>query len=407
MVERLAGQSRDSGFARRRTPRNDGSATVRVGCFAAAARPPLTFGIPRYTVKRDWSRKKTTWRQAGLNVEGGTLAAALAAVLLLVANSCLAADSTAVDPRAGTVRIYVSIATSAATKLVAALKEHFPNLKIEFVRAGSVETVRRFIAERQAGRIGADLIHGADPGGFEYFAQKGWLDKRLAAPDITKDYRDGFFDANAGWVALRATGIAPMYNTTLVKKENLPTTWKEFAEPKWKGRIAISDPTRAGSSFSHLYAMWKMYGAGWLEQFAKNDVFVAGDGSATREAVATGERDIAPVSEYDAITFRNAGKPVDVTWVADGTLMVPAPLGLVKGSPNADNALALAQYLLSQEGQRMVSTLISTWSARKDVEAPPGKPALDSIKLATFDWEKAAAEKGKLLDLYFKYFQAR
>ena len=62
--------------------------------------------------------------------------------------------------------------------------------------------------------------------------------------------RDGFFDANAGWVALRATGIAPMYNTTLVKKENLPTTWKEFVEPKWKGRIAISDPTRAGSSFS-------------------------------------------------------------------------------------------------------------------------------------------------------------
>jgi len=344
-----------------------------------------------------------------LEHRGRSFAAALTllllAVLLLAANACAAAEN--VDPRSGTVRIYASIATSAAGKLVAALKEHFPNLKIEFVRAGSVETVRRFVAERQAGRIGADLVHGADPGGFEYFAQKGWLDKRLSAPDITKDYRDGFFDANAGWVALRATGIAPMYNTTLVKKENLPATWKEFIEPKWKGRIAISDPTRAGSSFSHLYAMWKMYGAEWLEKFAKNDVFVAGDGSATREAVATGERDIAPVSEYDAITFRNAGKPIDVTWVADGTLMVPAPLGLVKGSPNADNALALAQYLLSQEGQRMVSTLISTWSARKDVEAPPGKPALDSIKLATFDWEKAAAEKGKLLDLYFKYFQAR
>jgi iron(III) transport system substrate-binding protein len=338
---------------------------------------------------------------------GRSLAAVLAVALLLAANACLAAESSAVDPRGGTVRIYVSIATSAAAKLVAALKEHFPNLKVEFVRAGSVETVRRFIAERQAGRIGADLIHGADPGGFEYFAQKGWLDKRLAAPDITKDYRDGFFDANAGWVALRATGIAPMYNTTLVKKENVPATWKELVDPKWKGRIAISDPTRAGSSFSHLYGMWKMYGAGWLEQFAKNDVFVAGDGSATREAVATGERDIAPVSEYDAITFRNAGKPVDVTWVADGTLMVPAPLGLVKGSPNSENALALAQYLLSREGQRMVSTLISTWSARKDVGPPAGKPALDSIKLATFDWEKAAAEKGQLLDLYFKYFQAR
>ena len=60
----------------------------------------------------------------------------LAAALLLAANACFAADVGAVDPRSGTVRIYVSIATSAAAKLVAALKEHFPNLKVEFVRAG-------------------------------------------------------------------------------------------------------------------------------------------------------------------------------------------------------------------------------------------------------------------------------
>lgn len=144
--------------------------------------------------------------------------AVLAALIALIAAPCRAAG-TPPDLRSGSVRIYLSIATSAAAKLVTALKDHFPNLKIEFVRAGSVETVRRFIAERQAGRIGVDLIHGADPGGFEYFAQKGWLDKRLTDPEITKDYRDGFFDKNAGWVALRATGIAPMYNTSLVKKQ--------------------------------------------------------------------------------------------------------------------------------------------------------------------------------------------
>ena len=194
--------------------------------------------------------------------------ASLVGAIMFAANSSWAEERAAVDTRSGTVRIYISVATSAAARLVTALKGHFPNLKIEFVRAGSVETVRRFVAERQAGRIGADLIHGADPGGFEYFAQKGWLDKRLVAPAITKDYRDGFFNANAGWVALRATGIAPMYNTSLVKKETVPVTWKELNEPKWKGRVAISDPTRAGSSFSHLYAMWKMYGAAWIEKFA-------------------------------------------------------------------------------------------------------------------------------------------
>jgi iron(III) transport system substrate-binding protein len=318
-----------------------------------------------------------------------------------------AQDAGAVDPRGGSVRIYVSLATSAMTRLVAAVGKHFPNLKIDFVRAGSVETVKRFVAERQAGRIGADLIHGADPGGFEYFAEKGWLDPRLAALPLSADYRDGFVDRKAGWVAMRATGIALMYNTKLVAKDALPKTWKELIEPKWKGRIAISDPTRAGSSFSHLYAMWKMYGPDYLDKLAKNDVFVAGDGTATREAVANGERDVAPVSEYDAFEFAKEGKPVAVDWVEDGTIMVPAPLAVVKGSPNGDNALALAQYLLSREGQTAITDVILSWSARKDVKAPPGKPELDSIKLATFDWEKAAAEKGQLLDLYFKYFQSR
>src|ERR1700694_5257076 len=155
---------------------------------------------------------------------------ALAGASLLLPNPSWAQDRTRADPRGGTVRIYLSIATSAASKLVTALKAHFPNLKIEFVRAGSVETVRRFVAERQAGRIGADLIHGADPGGFEYFAQKGWLDKRLAALALTADYRDGFYDKAAGWVALRATGVAPMYNTRLVKKEDLPNSWKGLSE---------------------------------------------------------------------------------------------------------------------------------------------------------------------------------
>ena len=87
--------------------------------------------------------------------------------------------------------------------------------------------------------------------------------------------------------------------------------------------------------------------------------------------------------------------------------MLPAPLGLVKGSPNNENALALAQYLLSREGQQLIADVTLSWSARTDVSAPGGKPELDKIKLANFDWDKAAAEKGQVLDMYFRYFQSR
>lgn len=327
-------------------------------------------------------------------------------LLPLASRAFAQATAEPADPRGGTVRIDVSIATSAMTRLVKGLNKHFPNLTINFVRAGSVETIKRFVAEREAGLIATDLIHSADPGGFDYFAQKGWLDTSLTEMPALKDFRDGFYDTKAGWVALRATGIAIMYNTNSVKPADVPKTWKELTDPKWKGRIAISDPNRAGSSFSHLYAMWKLYGPDYFKALAANDVMVAGDGSATRQAVATGERDIAPVSEYDAFEFKKQGKPVDVAWPQDGTILLPAPIALVKGCPNLDNAKALAAYMLSKEGQELIANTTLTWSPRRDVPAPDGKPPLDSIKTIGFDWSKVAAEKSTVLNLYFKDFQS-
>lgn len=329
----------------------------------------------------------------------------LAVALAPMASLANAQSAAPVDERTGSVRMYESISTSAMKKLVAGLNKHFPNLEIEFVRAGSVETIKRFTAERQAGRIGTDLIHGADPGGFDYFGQQNWLDKSIAELPTLDQYRDGFVDKQVGWVAMRATGIALMYNTDTIRKEDLPKTWKELTDPKWKGKVAISDPNRAGSSFSHLYGMWKLYGEDYLAAFAANDVMVAGDGSATREAVASGERDLAPVSEYEAFAFKSEGKPVDVIWPEDGTILLPAPLGLVAGSENLENGKALAAYLLSQEGQQIVAETTLSWSARKDVKAPEGKPELDTIKTVGFDWNQMGAEKGQLLDLYFKHFQ--
>jgi iron(III) transport system substrate-binding protein len=152
--------------------------------------------------------------------------------------------------------------------------------------------------------------------------------------------------------------------------------------------------------------MWKLYGPDYFKAFAANDVMVAGDGSATREAIASGERDVAPVSEYDAFAFKKDGKPVDVIWPEDGTILLPAPLGLAKGSDNPENGKALAEYLLSQEGQQLIADTTLSWSARRDVKAPEGKPELDAIKTIDFDWSKMGTEKGQLLDLYFKSFQA-
>ena len=85
-----------------------------------------------------------------------------------------------------------------------------------------------------------------------------------------------------------------MYNTKLVAKDAVPKTWKELIEPEMEGphRHLRSDPRRLVvlASLRHVEDVRRRTIS---SKFARNDVFVAGDGTATRDAVADGERDIA------------------------------------------------------------------------------------------------------------------
>ena len=41
------------------------------------------------------------------------------------------------------------------------------------------------------------------------------------------------------WVGTRLNVFVQAYNTKLVKKEELPKTWEDLTDPKWKGRLGI------------------------------------------------------------------------------------------------------------------------------------------------------------------------
>src|SRR5260221_10731814 len=41
------------------------------------------------------------------------------------------------------------------------------------------------------------------------------------------------------WVGTRLNVFTQAYNTTLVKKEDLPKSWEDLANPKWKGKLGI------------------------------------------------------------------------------------------------------------------------------------------------------------------------
>ena len=73
-------------------------------------------------------------------------------------------------------------------------------------------------------------------------------------PDLVKDWPAELKDKNGYWTAHRLTVITPGYNTNLVKPADVPKTWNDFLDPKWKGKMAwgINPGITAATGFSGL-----------------------------------------------------------------------------------------------------------------------------------------------------------
>ncbi|MBR5099300.1 MAG: extracellular solute-binding protein, partial [Spirochaetales bacterium] len=67
-------------------------------------------------------------------------------------------------------------------------------------------------------------------------------------------------DAEGRWYACSMPLQTFMYNTDLLKGDDIPKSWYDLADPKYKGKIIMTDPSSSGSAYAQLYMMYKLTG---------------------------------------------------------------------------------------------------------------------------------------------------
>ena len=125
-------------------------------------------------------------------------------------------------------------------------------------------------------------------------------------------------------------------------------------------------------------------------------------GSST-ERVATGERDVTMVFEYIAIRRINKGAKIKIAKMKEGTPVIPASFGMVKDGPNPKNAERVYRWILSKEGQTVITQNVKINSARTDVPHVKGIPYPFTPLYA--DWEKVANEQKKYRSFMTKHIR--
>jgi iron(III) transport system substrate-binding protein len=315
------------------------------------------------------------------NVLGG----AIALTLPRFADKVLAADTVdiAAAKKEGNVTLYTSAPIAAAQKVANAFQEKY-EIKVELFRSGGTQVLRRFMMEHDAGHAGADVLVSSDPSAILDLMAKGMFVP--FQPDGFDKVPEPFRDPAGNYVAQRVSLIAIYGRTDLIPVADMPKTWDDLLNPKYKGKLVMTNPSFTSLQLGVVAMMSKMRGWDYFERLNKNDVLVVQGNEQALNLVKTGERPIAAGADSQyANEARMAGHKIQSFFPPEGTFAIPATTSVVKRSKNPNAAKLLAEYTLSLEAERLWPEN-GIYAARVDVAPPEGSPKIGDIKVIPMDF---------------------
>jgi iron(III) transport system substrate-binding protein len=212
-------------------------------------------------------------------------------------------------------------------------------------------------------------------------------------------------DPNDLWIGNNLHLLVILQNTKLVPDGEGPKSWSDLLDPKWKGKIAFTDPANSGSAYATVTMLVDMWGggdAGWKKvgELLKN-LKVLNRSSLVFQGVGNGEYPLGISLEYAGPLWAKGGAPEKVIYPADGTTFSMEGVGIVKGGPNTESAKAFVDYINAKAVREMILKATFRRPTRADVDLtklPGNMPPMSQVKLTKYDEEGWTAKRTKTLE---------
>ncbi|HEY9460099.1 MAG TPA: extracellular solute-binding protein [Paralcaligenes sp.] len=298
---------------------------------------------------------------------------------------------------------YTSIDLKVAEKLAQGFQAKYPGIKVQVERSGAERNFQRINQEYGSKIYTADVVESSDAVHFVYFKNKGWLEP--AVPSDVAQWPKDEKDPDGQYAAVRATLSVPAYNTTLVKKEDAPKSYKDLLDPKWKGKIVKSHPGYSGSTMTDTYVLSKTLGWDYFKKLGQQNIMQVQSSTVPPAKVAQGERAIeADGNEYVAFALKESGAPLEIIYPVEGSPLVVGNAGLLKKAPHPNAARLFYHYIFTLEAQQSNSDVGGLRSFHAGVKEKAGRKPLSEIKLLHSDPAALGKEVESIKKQYAMYF---
>lgn len=244
----------------------------------------------------------------------------------------------------GTLTLYTTIAEKDVPPLVKPFEAKY-GIKVVVWRAGTDKVLQRTLAEAAANRNDVDVVHFGSPE-MEALSREKIL-QRVDSP-VYRDLLPGSVPAHHEWVATILSVWVQAYNTKLIKKQDLPKTYKDLLNPKWKGMLGIEAKNQ-----DWFAAVVDINGGGdkglkyFQDLVAVNGVSPRKGHTLLTNMVVSGEVPLAlTVYNYMPAQAKEKGAPID--WFAlEPAVARSNAVGVARKAPHPAAALLFHEYLLT------------------------------------------------------------
>lgn len=244
-----------------------------------------------------------------------------------------------------------SLSLKEAAQFIKAFNNRFPGIEVSYWEGNATQVDQKYFTEHQAGRNPVDVMQIEL---FDNYKKGGHL---TDISDIVKD--SGFpkecatkdFDA----VAIEHTIRGVAYNSKLVSSKEVPRSWDDFLNPRWKGKIALE------TNMSVFITYTKTWGEENIIAYLKklgqqNPIFNEGV-THTMTLLGAGEFPLGVNMLLSRTLYmQSQGQPV--AWAPLSPIIDKfSPYVILRDAPHPNAAKLYMRWLMSAEGQSMVDKI--------------------------------------------------
>ena len=260
--------------------------------------------------------------------------------------------------------IYTSMKESLIGGIVEGFKAKNPGIEVDYQSAGAGKIMAKLEAEKQSGKILADIIWTSEVPDFYQMKDDGMLE--IYKPTVFDEILNPFDDYDGSFTAARLGTLGIVININQVK--NPPAQWSDILTEDYKNSFGIADPALSGTSYMSVALLEKQFGWDYIVKLHDNGAKKSKGSGRVVDDTAEGTLKACLGVDYITASKIDKGAALKMIYPPE-LLMVPSPVAIFKEAPHKEIAKKFVDYLLTQEAQQKVADA-GTVPVRTDVIMP-------------------------------------